>query len=526
MKRTIAYVSVTIGLTLALSSSGCFQSGTNTSGRSEENQGDHPPGKGSNQKVGLLLKDPRAFEGYTLLVPMISGKTYLLDMQGKVVGKWESDCYPGLSAYLLENGHLLRTGALDRHKRPFSGPGIGGRIQEFTWEGELVWDFTFSNAKQLPHHDIAILPNGNVLMIVWEIKTVYEIAAAGRKPQPFDGPTFRVDCIIEIKPTGKTTGEIVWEWHAWDHLVQDDDWSKANYGDVAKHPERIDLNFEGNGLAPLMTRKDEIDKLRSIGYLRSAAGYDPGWTHINSVAYNPELDQIVLSVLGFNEIWIIDHSTTTAQAASHAGGRGGKGGDLLYRWGNPLAYRAGASEDQQLFWQHCANWIQQGLPGAGHVLVFDNGYGRRAGKFSSVEEIVPPIDANGTYIRKPETAFGPEKPVWSYTAPKPTEFFSRLLSSAQRLGNGNTLICSGMGGRIFEVTSAGEIVWDYQNPPHVGFPEVIPGLRQPRPGPAGSSVFCAWRYAPSFPGLAGKVLTSGKSVEELEPNAANEKAPP
>ncbi|MGC8644373.1 MAG: hypothetical protein ACP5XB_31305, partial [Isosphaeraceae bacterium] len=60
-----------------------------------------------------------------------------------------------------------------------------------------------------------------------------------------------------------------------------------------------------------------------------------------------ELDQILLSVHSFSEIWIIDHGTTTAEAATHKGGRSGKGGDLLYRWGNPQAYRAGTAADQQ-----------------------------------------------------------------------------------------------------------------------------------------------------------------------------------
>jgi hypothetical protein len=460
---------------------------------------------------------------------MMSAKTYLIDMQGKVVRQWESDSNTALSAYLLENGHLLRTGTLTKDKLPFGGPGVGGKIQEFNWNGELVWDFTFCNAKQVPHHDITKLPNGNVLMIVWETKTFSETFAAGRMPQLSDSGPFRLDCIIEIKPTGKTTGDVVWEWHVWDHVIQDHDSSKANYGDVAKHPERIDLNFgEGEGLAPLFAQKDGLDKLRSIGYVRSPPGrnqpYNPGWTHLNSVAYNPELDQIMLSALGFSEVWIIDHSTTTAEAAGHSGGRRGKGGDLLYRWGNPRAYRAGSDTDQQLFGQHAAHWIAPGLPGAGHLLVFDNGLGRTTSKFSSVVEIILPVDSQGRYLCKPGAAFGPDKPIWSYTAPTPTDFFSEHLSSAQRLKNGNTLIGSGDEGRIFEITPKGEVVWDYRLAPHVGPAMVVPGRRQPWTAPASDAVFCAWRYPPNFPGLAGKVLTPGKSVEELEPNAAKEKA--
>jgi hypothetical protein len=508
---------------------GCFQSGAGTSGHSQENQADLTPAKESERRIGMQVNGPGAFQGYTLLLPMMSGKSYLIDMQGKVVRQWETDSYTALSGYLLENGHLLRTGTLAKDKLPYGGPGVGGKIQEFNWDGELVWDFTFCNAKQVPHHDITKMPNGNVLMIVWEIKTFAESYAAGRKPQLSDSGPFRLDCIIEIKPSGKTTGEVVWEWHVWDHLIQDHDPSKANYGDVAKHPERIDVNFgEGEGLAPLFAQKHQLDKLRSLGYVRSPPGgnppYNPGWTHLNSVAYNPELDQIMLSALGFSEIWIIDHGTTTAEAASHSGGRRGKGGDLLYRWGNPRAYRAGSDTDQQLFGQHAAHWIAPGLPGAGHVLVFNNGLGRTTGNFSSVEEIVLPVDSQGKYLCKPGAAFGPGKPIWSYTAPTPTDFFSKHLSSAQRLKNGNTLICSGDEGRIFEITSKGEVIWDYRIPPHVGPAMAVPGRRQPWAAPASDAVFCAWRYAPNFPGLAGKVLTPGQSVEELEPNAAKEKA--
>ena len=218
-----------------------------------------------------------------------------------------------------------------------------------------------------------------------------EAKAAGCNPQIQGNSGLRPDCIIEVKPTGTTTGEIVWEWHVWDHLIQDHDPSKANYGDVAAHPQLIDLNYVASWVEQLPRK--ELDKLRSLGYLGSSGkGHrgpkDPLWTHTNSVAYHAELDQIVLSVRGFNEIWIIDHSTTTQEAASHRGGRSGKGGDLLYRWGNPQAYRAGTDKDQQLFGQHDAHWIPPGLPGEGHVLLFNKGYRRPQGSYSSVDEPV------------------------------------------------------------------------------------------------------------------------------------------
>ena len=182
------------------------------------------------------------------------------------------------------------------------------------------------------------------------------------------------------------------------------------------------------------------------------------------MAYNAELDQIMLSVYEFNEIWIIDHSTSTAEAAAHQGGRYGRGGDLLYRWGNPRAYRAGAVKDQKLFGQHNSHWIDKGLPGEGHVLIFNNGLQRTGGAHSTVDEIVLPVTKQGRYDQAPGKAFGPDRAAWSYVAPRRIDFYAPFISGAQRLRNGNTLICSGTNGTVFEVTAKGEIVWKYVNP--------------------------------------------------------------
>jgi hypothetical protein len=427
-------------------------------------------------------------------------------MEGRVVRTWESNYTAGQTAYLLENGHLLRAGQLRPEERLVVGPAAGGRIQEFTWEGKLVWDFRFHNAKQVPHHDFARLPNGDVLLIVWEIKTAEETIAAGRRPESVDGP-WLVDSLIEIRPTGKAAGEVVWEWHVWDHLIQDRDPSKAHYGDVAAHPELIDINF-GETLASEVARAtpspDTLKTLRSIGYVgsripRAGPGITPDWTHINAVAYNAELDQIMLTVRQFSEFWILDHGTTTAEAKGHTGGRSGQGGDLLYRWGNPQTYRAGSPADQQLFAPHDAHWIAQGRPGAGHVLVFNNGNGRPGADYSSVDEIVLPIDTRGRHTRKPGRADGPRKPVWRYTASNLTNFFAGFMSGAQRLPNGDTLICHGSRGTIFEVTPNQRIVWRYDCP--------VPNQPRSRElgiGPGRNPVFRAYRYAVDYAGVAGK----------------------
>jgi Arylsulfotransferase (ASST) len=454
---------------------------------------------------GLQLNDPGAFQGYTLVAPLNSTKTSLIDMEARVVHTWESKYTAGQDAYLLENGHLLRSATLENSERRFSTAGQGGRVQEFDWDGNLVWDFKFHDDTRVAHHAICGLPNGNILLIVWEIKTAAEAIAAGRRPDRAP-QTWLADSVVEIKPTGKTSGGIVWEWHAWDHLIQDVDASKANFGDVAANPQLIDLNFGDSdfglpgglmrGGPPRPSSRDAaqgtpkaggernagVDRLRGIGYVGDASargnrGFVPDWTHVNSVAYNAGLDQIVISVRAFGEFWIIDHGTTTAEAASHSGGKRGHGGDILYRWGNPRSYRAGTAADQRLFTQHDAHWIPKGYPGEGHILVFNNGNGRPDGNYSSVDEIVLPVNKQGDYMRTAGKPFEPREAVYSYFAPNKRDLFSFVMAGANRLPNGNTLICDSLSATIFEVTPEGKIVWKYVNPDSGSAPMGMP----PRP---------------------------------------------
>jgi hypothetical protein len=427
---------------------------------------DKPKPEPAKPKTGLLLNEPKACNGYTLIASTNSTDTFLIDMTGRVVNTWKSDVGQPMSAYLLEDGHLLRTGAVKNP--PFFGGGAAGRIQEFAWDGKLVWDYTYVNDKQLPNHDVCKLPNGNVLMIVWEKVAAKDAVAAGRRPETVSNEYMLADCILEVQPTGKTTGKIVWEWRPFDHLIQDFDDKKANHGDVGAHPELIDVNFGDSTIAAMVAKPDELEKLRAIGYVggagRRGAPPQTDWLHVNSVAYNADLDQIMLSVFEFSEVWVLDHGTTTEQAKGHEGGKYGKGGDLLYRWGNPRSYRAGAVKDQRLFGQHNAQWIAKGLPGEGHLLVFNNGSRRTGGAYSTVDEVVLPVDDKGHYESTKGKAFGPDKAVWSYAAPKKTDFYAPFISGAQRLANGNTLICSGTNGTIFEVTPKDEVVWKYVNP--------------------------------------------------------------
>ena len=150
---------------------------------------------------------------------------------------------PASWLYLLENGHLFRTAEATNRNQRFRGPAIGGRLQEFDWDGNLVWDFEYHSDKRLPHHDAIKLPNGNALLICWEMIDETEAVAQGRRPETVKDSHLQPDCLVEIRPTGPKTGEVVWEWRSWDHLIQDRDRTKPNFGKVADHPERIDLNY-------------------------------------------------------------------------------------------------------------------------------------------------------------------------------------------------------------------------------------------------------------------------------------------
>jgi hypothetical protein len=381
-------------------------------------------------------REGRTINGQILFSPLYSTTTYLIENTGVINHTWSSSYTPGAATYWLGDGTILRT-----IRTGFSGGGgAGGGVQKIQWDGTIVWDFRYDNNGHLSHHDIKFLSNGNVLMIAWETKTRAQAIAAGRDPNHITGNTFMPDHVIEVEPTGPTSGDIVWEWHTWDHLIQDFDSSKENYGVVGDYPELIDINFGSF----FMSTTD--------------------WLHTNSIDYNPEFDQILLSVHNFNEIWVIDHSTTTEEAAGHTGGDSEKGGDLLYRWGNPQAYDAGTTSDQKLYGQHDTSWIKPGCPGEGHILIFNNGVGRPGGQYSSVDELVPPVDADGQYYLEPGSAYGPENLTWSYTANPPTSFYAYYISGAQRLTNGDTLICDGVAGKFFEVTPEKVTVWQYVNP--------------------------------------------------------------
>ena len=429
---------------------------------------------GLNIPRGLTISTEGLLPGYIMFSVPNSASTYLIDRQGKVVHEWKGN-YGAFNAYLMDDGSIVH-GANDPDYPVFGFGGPYGRIQKVNWDGKMLWDYEYANEQEIVHHDFAVLPNGNILAIAYEAISFEDGLALGRKAglMPESGPW--MEKIIEIEPVGPRGGKIVWEWHLKDHIIQGNDTARTTFGNPAAHPELIDFNLGAK--APPAISQDSLDKLVALGRAeRNQTTNNRGADifHFNALNYNPELDQIVISSPALNELFILDHSTSTEEAAGHSGGKSGKGGDFLYRWGNPANYQRGDSTHRQLFGQHDVRWVEKGLPGAGNLTVFNNhppgdvdfsNMGNTGNNYSTVLELQLPYGENGQYNLADDRPFEPGKPVWVYMAPDTLSFYSSFISGAHRLSNGNTFINERAKGRFFEVTPDGEILWEYLNPYH------------------------------------------------------------
>ena len=398
----------------------------------------------------LFSQPSEPYAGYVLYTPGGGGggggnaTTYLRDVDNSVYNSWSHTTGAASMPYLhpgnepgFENTLLYYP--CKSNNPTMSTGGTGGRVEIYNWEGEKLWSYELSNTIYQHHHDIDVLPNGNILMVAWERLYSSDWQALGRASVNNSLNQLWATTIFEIEPNLSTGGaEIVWEWHITDHLIQDVNSSLSNYGNISENPQLMDINCGNAG---------------SSGGPGGQANGD--WMHINAIDYNPDLDQIALSSRFQNEIYIIDHSTTTEEAAGHTGGNYGMGGDFLYRWGNPQNYDRGNSSDKILSSQHSVNWIPSGYPGEGNLILYNNNHS--GNNSSAALEFIPPINNNGTYDISGNNAYGPNSYTWIYEG----GFHSDVQSGAFRQPNGNTLITDANSGYIFEVTYDGEIVWQY-----------------------------------------------------------------
>ena len=438
------------------------------------------------QTVGLISYKPwKSMDGYNLMYPHNQPDVFLLNNCGEIVHVWEGEegRRPGNTAYILENGNVVKTHrSADISADAIWAGGGGESVEIVSWENLSLWTFSLNTETERLHHDIAVLPNGNVLMVAWEKITEEEAIAMGRDTALLTEGELWPDKIIEVDPTND---EIVWQWRAWDHLIQDFDETKPNFGIVSENPGRINVNFDTN------------------------AG-KADWMHVNAIDYDALNDQVIISVPTFNEAWVIDHSTSTEEAASSNGGFSGKGGDLMFRWGNPAAYDQGTADDQKLFYQHDVQFIDDFLlpshPLYGKFAAFNNRVGE---DFSTVVVWDNTYDMyDGAFLFENDR-FLPEDFTSSTTHPIPQEMYSTGLSSVQILSNDNMLITDGRNGYSFELTPDNEIVWEYVTPFKGGFPvnqgdslEINNNL-----------TFRMKRYPVDYAGFNGKVLEGDGFIE-------------
>ncbi len=444
--------------------------------------------------VGTIEYNPDlAQDGYNMIVPLFGNGATLVDMCGEVVHAWTSaDSLRNTTwSYLQENGDIVMTlrQANVANDVIWTGGG-GGIIERRTWDNDVVWSYTLNDSLYRLHHDIHVMDNGNVLALVWELKDSLEYIAAGGDMSLIDDVIWS-EVILELEPNGNGGADVVWEWSAWDHLVQDYDETKSNYGVIADNPQKINLNSNtSQGQQPLAD-----------------------WLHMNSIHFNPVFGQIMVSVPNLNEVWIIDYA-------------GGAEGSIIWRWGNPAAYDRGTADDQKLFFQHDARWAYEGIglsdPHFGTVTVFNNRVPDAeapAGYHSEACILEPVYDfyeneyaldlASGTYL--------PLDFDEVYAAPNPADLASNITSNYQILPDGHSLIGEGNQGEAIELDENNEVVWRYK------IPLSSTGINLPQPvaqgtvlSPMQNLMFRMQRFASDFPGFAGQDLTP-VGVIELDP---------
>ena len=451
------------------------------------------------QTVGLLKNEHGSYEGYTLFTARHYHTSYLINNEGKKINEWKQpDGFRVENCRLLDNGQLIR--AVNLELSSFSKhPGAHGKMELVNWDGSISWSMVYGDETHILHHEIIPIKQNDgsyhFLASSWDKISATDAVADGRDPNAVGGMNnyILVERLLEIEPVGSAGYNIVSEWSIMDHLVQEQYPSAGNYieGGVANNPQLVDFNY-------------------------FKVSRNPDWLHVNGLDYNVTLDQILVSIPGFDEFLILDHATSTSEAAGHTGGKRGKGGDILYRWGNHNTYDAGSTKFFDAV--HGAYWILEGYPDAGKIMALNNG---KSSNESEIVIVAPNIDGLGNYV-VPElgSAFEPQNKDWSYN--NGSNFHTGNMGNGQRLPNGNTLINEAVKGRFFEIDTNDEIVWEYRCPTiETGPMEYDIQLSEiPTSNAAGdleNEVYKIIRYSTDYSGFNGLDMTPGDFVELNNP---------
>jgi hypothetical protein len=496
-----------------------------------------------------LYKPDKSFGGYFMPMDHVGSTHYLMDMMGNVVHSINAK---GGVPIFAPDGKLWSI----------------GYIQD--WDGNVLWEFDPTrDAPTHPaftmHHDMKRIWNKQLKQYTQLINcnrpiTQAEAVAAGADPSITYGNRLTgYDFVIEVN----MAKQIVWEWDPWLHTCQNVNPAWPNYvANTKDAPGKLDINWRTDAQQPASTPGLAMD-----------------WLHVNSIDYNEDTGHVAINPKHFSTFIVVDHDKTfvsTTNFAANIAAAAGPDGDIIYRFGNPSMYNAGkapgyATEgDQQMYGIHNIQWIWPyawnrphaeagdkwpdplgytksgvALPGAGNFLFFDNGCYNPTGKRSRIIEVNPRIGASGAeevaagkYIDPVVAGYKSSSAVyrqsrqvtWLYQSSLQNSFYSSYISSTMRLPNGNTSICSGATGHLFEVTPTGEVVWEYLVPgaagPNVKFVESDDNkawqIDNNQYRGLAYFTFRHFRYGVDFPGFTGKNLTSKGTLTGLVPRLVGE----
>ena len=383
--------------------------------------------------TGTTIYQPdKAWNGYTVFNATAGANTVLIDMNGAELKRWEQ--MSGHPPRVLPGGYLM--GGLTMRPPHLETT----TFAQLDWDGNVVWQYdgteqvemangeTVWSARQ--HHDWQregspagyyapgaepLVSSGRTLVL--SHKNLTNLAVSDKRLED--------DYIYEVS----WDGEVVWEWLASDHI------DEFGFSEDARNA--IYRSVEWN------EARQSADWL----HVNSASYVGPNqWYTAGDERFHP--DNIIFSSRESNFVAIIDRA-----------------GTIVWRIGPDFRESRPLQELGQISGQHHPHIIPEGLPGAGHLLLFDNGGAAGYGAGN-------PGAPNGTNITSRQYSRVLEinpvtlEKVWEYSIPGGANFlfYSTFVSSVQRLANGNTMIAEGAAGRIFEVTAENEIVWEYMNP--------------------------------------------------------------
>ena len=375
--------------------------------------------------TGVTIYDPEKAHNCFVSFDGRDGHARLVDMNGNETKIWP---YPAMPAEMIdpalaggERGHVI----LQKERHIFANE----TLMELDWDENVVWrwgDKAPGGAVQ-QSHDVARLPNGNTLVFS---RLRHRVPAISEDPI--------VDqAFYEVTPDG----DIAWRWISSDHIDE-----------FGLSPEQRELLLSDR-MRPRRTGLLGLNNMAPLGPNR--------WFESGDPRFHP--DNVMTCSRDGNFVAIVARST----------------GEVVWRMGPGLPGSYDFSEKSftgdvprpidSISGQHDAHLIPKDCPGAGNILIFDN-----QGSAGFPPVYLELFQGSRVIEVDPMT----REIVWQYdglsSGGQLWDFISFHMSSARRLPNGNTLICEGDYGRLFQVTAAGEIVWEYVNPSFVT--EMEPGF--------------------------------------------------